>query len=611
MLTHCHELGSEPFDTFHQRLQPMSNTTFPGPTPESTSEIHIVNERVVQMKTVSFPPSVSRPSVSNDLTCQTSIVVVGANGAGKSRLGAWLETEGPQKAKIHRISAQRSLVFPEGVGPTALQSAREAFHWVTRPMNWDLKTFEQNRADMRLQERYGGKAGVSFAPVNDYQKLVTLLFSENYEALLRRESREAETGQLMATDTTLLRQVKALWESVLPNRRLVIGSGDIRAQPLPLSSEVIPAPYPAKAMSDGERVIFYLIGQCLCAPLDSIILIDEPEIHLHKAIQDALWDSIEKHRPDCTFVYLTHDLTFAADRIGATKVCLKEISSDNQFNWFPIDRQEGIPDEVYLEVLGSRKPILFVEGDAGSPDFELYQLAFPRFMVKPIGGCADVLSATKSFRDLQDLHRLQCFGIVDRDHLQAGQLTAYERKGIFTPKVAEVENLYLIPELITAAASQLMLEEKVILSRVKTFVIDMFKRRMASHAMDVMRQRVTLTLGQFSSSSDNVEAFDSDFREHLDTIDCKVLYNEALTEAQAMIDASDYLGILRVFNNKGIAESIAHLLELRQGTYIQKIREMSKRGLGDVPRHLRTYLPDLDSLLLNQGKDVLSPPAAS
>ena len=39
--------------------------------------------------------------------------------------------------------------------------------------------------------------------------------------------------------------------------------------------------YNASMMSDGERVALYLISQCLIAPDDYIIIIDEPEIHLH------------------------------------------------------------------------------------------------------------------------------------------------------------------------------------------------------------------------------------------------------------------------------------------------------------------------------------------
>ena len=38
-----------------------------------------------------------------------SIVIIGANGSGKSRLGVWMENNNLNKT--HRISAQRSLIF--------------------------------------------------------------------------------------------------------------------------------------------------------------------------------------------------------------------------------------------------------------------------------------------------------------------------------------------------------------------------------------------------------------------------------------------------------------------------------------------------------------------
>lgn len=50
-----------------------------------------------QTKEMIFPKSESMPEQSVNLNCQTSIVVVGANGAGKSRLGTWLELKGPQR----------------------------------------------------------------------------------------------------------------------------------------------------------------------------------------------------------------------------------------------------------------------------------------------------------------------------------------------------------------------------------------------------------------------------------------------------------------------------------------------------------------------------------
>jgi hypothetical protein len=46
-------------------------------------------------------------------------------------------------------------------------------------------------------------------------------------------------------------------------------------------------------MSDGERAIFYFLGQCLVAPENAAIIIDEPEAPVHKSILQQLWNSIE------------------------------------------------------------------------------------------------------------------------------------------------------------------------------------------------------------------------------------------------------------------------------------------------------------------------------
>ena len=49
-------------------------------------------------------------------------------------------------------------------------------------------------------------------------------------------------------------------------------------------------------MSDGERVIFYVVGRVMLAKESSLIIVDEPEMHLHKAILNKLWDILEEKR---------------------------------------------------------------------------------------------------------------------------------------------------------------------------------------------------------------------------------------------------------------------------------------------------------------------------
>ena len=54
-------------------------------------------------------------------TSTNSVVVIGANGSGKSRLGAWIEQRNFEK--VHRIAAQRNLSFSEVEGTFRLLEA--------------------------------------------------------------------------------------------------------------------------------------------------------------------------------------------------------------------------------------------------------------------------------------------------------------------------------------------------------------------------------------------------------------------------------------------------------------------------------------------------------
>lgn len=153
-------------------------------------------------------------------------------------------------------------------------------------------------------------------------------------------------------------------------------------------------------MSDGERVAFYLLGQVLCAPPGAIVVIDEPEIHLHRAIQCPLWDEAEKSRPDCTFVYVTHDLEFAGTRTGARKIWTRAYDGDH-WEWEEVEPLAQLPDELVLQVLGNRRPVLFVEGDSNSLDIALYRALYPDKLVLPMASCQQVIGARRGMQQLQ------------------------------------------------------------------------------------------------------------------------------------------------------------------------------------------------------------------
>ncbi len=397
-----------------------------------------------ESRTLSLPVSGAVPSSTTSISSKGPIVVVGANGSGKSRLGSWIELEHGEAAKVHRISAQKSLMMPEYASPTSIDRAERALLW-GHP---DMDKYGYNK----VPYRWGMKPSTFL--LNDYEHLVNLLFSDESESNARwkRQVKESLTEKIDPPETRL-DTVKRIWEEVLPHRELIIGGGKVET----VVSGKPEARYNASEMSDGERVIFYLIGQALSAPKDGIVIIDEPELHLHRSIQATLWDKIEAERPDCLIVYLTHDLDFAASRLTATKVCLTGFDGQS-WNWYVVPENDDIPEEAFLEILGSRKPIIFVEGDKGSLDYFLFQKLYPEFTIAPCGGASQVVHATRSFSSFETLHRLTSHGIIDRDFRDDKEVKYLKGMSVFVLEFSETENLLLSEKVLFTIAKHQCLE---------------------------------------------------------------------------------------------------------------------------------------------------------
>ncbi len=55
-----------------------------------------------------------------------NVLFIGANGAGKTRLGTWIELNSPNSQLVHRISAQKSLRFPDSATPKSIEQAKNS-----------------------------------------------------------------------------------------------------------------------------------------------------------------------------------------------------------------------------------------------------------------------------------------------------------------------------------------------------------------------------------------------------------------------------------------------------------------------------------------------------
>lgn len=487
---------------------------------------------------------------------------IGANGSGKTRLGIWLEDT---NQVTHRISAQKALDMPASVSPTSEDAAHKAFFLGNNNPTGDPRWVKRHG-------RWGGNPESHL--LNDFDKLLVLLHTEEYSISIKYRQDSKENPNLEPPKTKL-DILKEIWERVLPHRKLAINPGSIDTVNPDLNIR-----YPAPSMSDGERVIFYYIGEVLSVPENSLIIVDEPEIHVHKAVQATLWDEIENSRPDCSFAYLTHDIDFAVSRTDAYKIWVRNFNNGS-WDYEVLNDQMPIPEHIYLEILGSRKDILFIEGEKSSLDFRLYKEIFKNKTVEPLGGCSKVLNATRSFNELQGMHRLRSTGLIDRDRKDAAEIQGLRGTGILIPEVAEVENFFLLEPVIRAVAEKMHQDPNTVFATVRGNVINYFQQQLNGQIISHAKSRLSdISSAAFIGNLQDAQSLET-ARVNLNAaLDVQAIVQNITAEFNGYAAAGDYPSILRIFNNKGITAQchVAQLCGIANRNYHSFVLEELKIG---------------------------------
>lgn len=442
------------------------------------------------------------------------LLAIGINGSGKSSFGKDIAKRYPELSE--RISGMHALFI--------------------NPPKGNLKD--------SITERL-------FTPfVSEYEKLMLHLLQEEFEAAVSfKEACKKELSIL--PPVTKIDRIQVIWEKMFPHNRLIRKSGFIELASTSKNGDS----YTAERMSDGEKIVFYLIGAVLTARPNALLIIEEPEIYLHTSIKGLLWDEIEATRPDCTFVYLTHDIEFVLSRRDSKRVWIRSYDADEHlWDYEVIENYESFPDELYMEILGYRKPVLFIEGtDSSSIDIRLYPLIFPDYMVKPMGGCQKVIETTKAFAQMKDFHTLESKGIVDRDRRTEGEISYLRDQNIFVPEVAEVENLLMLEDIIRIVARRMMRNGNEVFNQVKENVVKLFAKEVDAqvilHAKHLVRKKLEIAVDRKIATVEQLAEHVDMIRENIHVTE---IYNTIRETFLSYIDTENYRSILKVYNQKGM-----------------------------------------------------------
>ncbi len=519
------------------------------------------------MKPLHLPSSTAKDATPLN-NCGRRLVIIGANGAGKTRF-----TE-----SACRLSAPDAVLLSalNGIYKTSVASA-DGDYYDRLFVNSYVSEAEKQRSQTRLE------------------RLLALLMHDELINLLKQKiAKHADAiDKKLASDIkplskTRLDSIIEIFQEIFPTNTILIDNGRFRFRSS--NSESV---FPALRLSDGERTVLYYIASVLYAPPQVNIFVESPEIFLHPTTIQALWNRLERLRRDCRFIYATHDLDFAASRQGAQVIWVRGRNFDNDtYDYVTIPPDSVLGEGIYMAIIGARRNVLFIEGDSThSLDAKLYPLLFPNYTVKSVGSCDRVIEATRTFNSLTDFHHTQAMGIVDRDRRTDSEVSYLRRRNVLVPEVAEIENIFMLPEVIDAVAVTMGCDDKRVTLKVKNNIIAEFSRDLKAQALEHTRHTVKGTVehridGRFASIGQ--------FEEHLTALtaelDPRRVYEQLCRQFHTYVDEHDYRAILRVYNHKSMiaASGVAQMCSLgNKNGYINKVLDILASN-GEAADKIRT-----------------------
>ena len=477
---------------------------------------------------------------------QRNTVLVGANGCGKTSLANLLQKSLNVSDGIV-IPAQKLLIFPTFANTPNFASARTHFEKYQKYISNDKVSF-----DAKGMEDYDWTSTKSYA--SEMVKIMGMLLGERQVCINRASSRYKQGEQVPTRDFMgVLDDVIDIWNSLIEHRTLMCNDNN------ELKIKYNDTVYDAHQMSDGERVIIYIAGRVLFAPRNGIIIVDEPELHLHKSIANKLWDILENKRPDCRFIYFTHDLDFATSR-NCQKALIRNFNYPNKWSIELISESE-IPEELLLKLLGSRKPILFCEGKQESLDRRVFEIIYPKFTIQPVGTCKNVINYTRAYNHDANTY-CKAFGIIDKDFRTDTQLECLSKDYIFSYDIAEIENLFLSEDFVNEYAS--IKHEAINIQDIKNKVIAEFSNHIESQISFYISAYINFTFNESHiRQASTIAGVKANYHDSTSKINIEKLYTDRKNDLQQIINTNNYAKLITVANDKGLLKIVAQSFGLK------------------------------------------------
>ncbi|WP_417888161.1 AAA family ATPase [Zunongwangia sp.] len=428
------------------------------------------------------------------------IIIAGANGAGKTRLKqAIVQTLQGSPIMDMTIEATRkeeeepkyfngtSIEVKKGQQNQVLKNYINSRKYGAGKYVGSLVQIDSNRSIQSISYNQvnwlGGDPDDALAPSNFYfsafsgrwQNFVNYIHQKSASRdkkladSLKKEPTKGE--EIIEKNPDPFKKYKKIFSDLLPGKELL----DINpAQPREFQyKDESGQPLPFNALSSGEQEVVKVLFDVARKEIKhSVIIIDEPELHLHPTLTFKLIESLKSIGEHTNqFIFLTHSADLISTYystgnvyfIDSTQTGTNQAHRLSDLNHSHHELVQLIGENLGLFAVG--KKIVFVEGESSSIDRLTYhKIALsvnPEIKISPVGSVMNI----GALKTVEEQLRNSVFGVDmymlrDRDGLRQDQIDELEEgKKLICLKRRHIENYFLNEEILHKVANHLYLNK--------------------------------------------------------------------------------------------------------------------------------------------------------
>ena len=515
----------------------------------------------------------------------STTVIIGANGAGKTSLINELRKNNSKinsnSNEMYVLPAQKLLCFATHIQD---RNVVDEDSYITEFNNINLK--------YETIDLYLNQIDANFS--NTFTKLITLLVKD-IMAVATDNFRGKNESSL-----SLWQKLEKIWNKIKPEIKF-----DIDTKNTVVKVEKNGSKYSINGLSDGERCILFYIGNVLLAPENSYIIVDEPETFLNAAVYNELWDLLISERPDCQFIFASHNMDFVQSRTNATYIWCKNFEAPYDLDYQILEESQEIPLPLLTEVSGAKKPILFCEGTKTSIDYQIYSKLFSEFcFVKPVQGHKQVIQYTKAYNKLKESYGNEAYGIIDYDWMDKARIQNYKKKNIFVLPFNEIEMFLIDEEIVNYVLSDDEEDKKQKIKKLRDTVISLcIKNKDKIISIALKKKLDEFMEGNLIETREPTEDEARTFLENLsEKFDITVTLENITKMVEDSIASSDFSKILKICNLKNEIISSKEIKEIVSNFKEKALNSIAMNN--DLQITLRhKYFEELEMKLLDKSLD--------